>query len=186
MNLRLFSKNIGRQKFQHKVSAGFTFVEVLIYIALLVIGSGALFSFGLSMLSMREKAATMRETIGAARFLEETLKREIRSAQGVDIGNSIFDQIDGKIILNGPDGEVIISALSDQVSIKRGESDPEFLNPDNVAIRNFKLSKQVSIDGVVQFVGFSFSAEANYPSAGELAQYQYVSEVNSGATIRSQ
>lgn len=168
-----------------KNNKGFTLVEVLLYIALLVIVLGALFSFGWNMLSVREKASTMRETIGSARLMDEKLKQEIRSATAVDQVNSIFDQDNGKVTLNTADGDVVIASDADKISIQRAGSNPEFLHSDHVRIKNFKLNGEVSGDGSVRFVGYSFSAEAYYPQAGGMAQYQYSTDVRSGAEIRT-
>jgi hypothetical protein len=163
---------------------GFTFLEVIIYIALTTIVIGVLFSFGWNMIGAKSKAATVRETLAGARFVNERLKREIRAAQEINRDQSVFGETPGKLVLTGEDGEITIESIGDKISIQRGSSDPQFLHSDRVRIRDFQLSEQVSTDGKTQYVGFSFTAEAYYPEASDRYEYKFSTPFRSGGEVR--
>jgi hypothetical protein len=157
---------------------GFTFLEVILYMALTTIVIGVLFSFGWNMIGAKSKAATVRETLAGARLVSERLKREIRAAQDIN------EDQPGKLVLTGEDGEITIESIGDKISIRRALSDPQFLHSDNVRIKNFQLTQQVSSDGKTQYVGFSFTAEAYYPEAPDRYEYNFSTPFRSGAEAR--
>lgn len=169
-----------------KNQRGFTLMEIILYIALVAILGGVLFSYGWNIVSARIKSEVMRETFGSARLVGERLKREIRSAVEIDRDNSVFNQAPGKIVFTTSDGNIIIESDSDKISIKRGSDEAQFLHSDFVRIRNFLLTRQISGDGKIKFVGFSFVAEAYYPNAGERFEYQFSVPIKGGVEIRNQ
>jgi hypothetical protein len=164
---------------------GFTFIETILYIALATVIGGILFSYGWNMVSARVKSATVRNTYSGARLVEERLKRELREAIDVDKNNSVFDQAPGKIIFTTSDGEVRIESAGDKISIKRENNSPEYLHSDNVRIKNFILTKQISSDDKIEYVGFSFDAQADYPNSRGRYEYQYSFPLRGGVEIRS-
>lgn len=168
-----------------KIKKGFTFIETILYIAISTIVIGVLFAYGWNMISAKTKSATIRETSSSARFITERIKREIRMSTDVDSTQSVFGGV-GKITLTTPQGKVVIESVGDRMLITRGNSPAQFLAGNNVRIRNFELSKQESINGKVQYVGFSFTVEAYYPQAANRFEYNYSVAVNSGTEIRSQ
>ncbi|GEM_PF-3041235 len=165
---------------------GFTFIETLIYITLATMVIGILFAYGWNVVMARVKANTMRETESGAEVLSEILKREIRSASEVKTDQSVFDNAPGKLVLNTADGEVTIEANNDKVSIKRGSASPQWLHPDTVRMRDLKFTAQLDGAGLVQYVGFSFTAEAYYPAAGGRSEYEFSIPIEAGAELRNQ
>jgi hypothetical protein len=167
------------------VKNGFTFIEMILYLALAAMVIGILFAYGWNIISINTKSTTLRETIAGSRLVTERLKREIRSANDVDKDNSVFDHIPGKITLDTDEGKVVIEADGDKISIKRGDATADFLHSEEVRIKDFLLTDEVSSDGKIRYVGFSFDAESHYPAAGNRFEYQYSFLIKSGAEIRS-
>jgi hypothetical protein len=166
--------------------SGFTFIEVTIYIALATIILGILFAYGWNIIGARVKAGTMRETASGARLVSERLKRELRMATSISKVDSVFDEVPGKIVFETPDGTIEIQSSEDKISLKRGNSDSEFLHSDFVRIRNFTLTKQENNQEKIQYVGFLFTVEAYYPEAGNRFEYQYSLDERGGVEMRSQ
>jgi hypothetical protein len=46
------------------------------------------------------------------------------------------------------------------------------------------FSRQISGDGKIQYIGFSFTAQAYYPDAGVRYEYQYSTDFQGGAELR--
>jgi hypothetical protein len=165
---------------------GFTLLETILYIALLTILVGVLFSYGWNIVSVRIKSAVVRETFESAMLVSERLEREVRSASNIDQQHSVFDQMPGKIVFTTSDGDMVIESFGDKISIKRGNEDAQFLHSDFFRIRNFLLTRQISDSGQIQYVGFSFTAEAYYPGAGDRYEYSFSVPEKGGVEIRSQ
>jgi len=163
---------------------GFTLIEVILYIAIMAIMGGVFFSYGWNIVSARIKSATVRETFESAVLVSERLKRELRSATDIDQEHSAFNESPGKIVFTTLDGEVTFESSGDKVSIKREGEEAQFLHSDFVRIRNFLLTRQISGDDKIQYVGFSFTAEAYYPAAGERYEYQFSVPMRGGVEIR--
>jgi hypothetical protein len=165
---------------------GFTLLEILIYLGLMMIIVGILFSYGWNILSIRVKSAVQRETLRSAMLAGERLKRELRSAVQIDQEHSVFGSVPGKIVFTTPSENITIESDADRISIQRGGDNPEFLMNDAARAREFQLDESVSGDGTVNYVGFSFIAESHYPELINRQEYQFSASFHSGAEIRSQ
>ena len=171
---------------KRKTKKGFTFIETILYVAISTIVIGALFSYGWNMISNRTKAVTMRDVSENARIVNEKLNYEIRMATDVDLEQSVLEGSALKLVLKNDKGQVVIDSNEDRITLTRNNEAPQFLASSDVRIRNLHFSTQVSESGKVQYVGFSFTAEAYYPQADVRFEYNYASEVESGGEIRRQ
>jgi hypothetical protein len=165
---------------------GFTLLEMIIYVSIATIVIGVIFSYGWNLSLLRTKNDVVRKTTDGAEFTGDLLAREIRAATEIDEGNSVFNDIPGKIVFFTDEGRVTIESESDKISIKRGEAGKEFVHSDAMRAKNFLLTRQVSGSGETQFVGFSFTMEAYFPEAGARSEYQFSVPWHSGVEIRSQ
>jgi hypothetical protein len=164
---------------------GFTFLEVILYLAIATIVVGIFFAFGWNIVIARVKSATCRETHQGAILVAERLKRELRMSESIDRGESVFGEVPGKIVFDTPAGPVTIESVDDRVRIKRGSSDPVYLSGDNMKIRNFLLEDSKNSEDETTYVGFSFDAEAYYPDAQNRQEYQCAIPEKSGVAPRN-
>jgi len=78
------------QKSHKSISEGFTLIETILYVALIVIMLSALLPFSLVMISNAAKSSTDQEVYSAAQYVSEELLYQIRNASSVNIGSSSF------------------------------------------------------------------------------------------------
>ncbi len=82
---------------------GFTIVEMLIYIAILVLILAVIMSVVISMVRSGRIINALRNIETSAIMSTERLARELRQAESVNVGSSIFGSDPGKLVLEGVD-----------------------------------------------------------------------------------
>jgi hypothetical protein len=164
---------------------GFTFFEVILYLAIATMVVGIFFSFGWNIVSARVKSATCRETRGNAILISERIKQELRRSESINRDESVFGETPGKIVFNTSDGEVTIEAIEDRIRIQRENADPIYLSGDRIKVRDFFLKNSVDSEEKINYIGFSFSAEAYYAENQKRFEYQCSIPVNSGVAPRN-
>ncbi|KKR21920.1 MAG: hypothetical protein UT50_C0002G0011 [Candidatus Moranbacteria bacterium GW2011_GWA2_39_41] len=167
-----------------KKLAGISLIETILYLAIAVVILGVLFSYGWNVIGMNIKAQVAQEIEQSAQLIGERLTYEIRNADSVDIANSNFGDSAKLVLLKINEDTVTIEKSGDQIAIKRGAGDSLALNSQDVKIKNFILTQQVSDTNEIQFVGFSFETVANYPGSLERSEYQYALNYRSGVALR--
>ena len=168
-----------------KSRKGFTFIETLLYIALVTIISGVLFSFGWNVIFLRTKTNVVNETTSSAKILQEKISNEIRSADSADFENSIFNASEGKLVLNSLAEKIVIASESGKVSIKRGDEAPIFLHSNTSRVKNLVFTREIDSNNQSYYIGYTFLVEAYYPQANGRFEYQYSTDIKSGAEIRN-
>ena len=167
-----------------KKLSGITLIETILYLGLAVIVLGVLFSYGWNIIGINIKSQVVQETERSAQLVGERLASEIRRADSVDSANSTFG-IPAKLTLLTAGEIVVIEDAGNHITLTRGLADPVSLNSQNVQIKNFVLTQQVSDTGEVQYVGFSFEAVADYPGSANRSEYQYSLPFSSGVALRT-
>jgi len=166
-----------------KKLSGITLIETILYLGIAVIILGVLFSYGWNVIGINIKSQIVQETQRSAQLVGERLAYEIRQADSVDSANSNFGS-PAKLVLLTDGNATVIEYSGGQITSKRGSADAVPLNSQNMQIKNFALTPQVSDAGEVQYVGFSFEVVANYPGTAKRSEYQYSLPFSSGAALR--
>ncbi len=136
-----------------KKGAGFTLIEVLIYIAVLVIIITAVSAFFLWGIRSNTKAKVMRETLDNSTRAMETLTREIKEAKSIYTPTSVFDSHPGgQLSLETnkylPVGEsttyIDFYLCGTQLCLKKESQDPIALTSDKVEVSNLVFSRIIT------------------------------------------
>lgn len=87
----------------HHAKNGFSLVEVLVYLAVVVLLAGAIITSIFSLVDVFSKNSYERELTDAAAMTLERISREAHSASGFDLGSSLLNISPGAVALvNGP------------------------------------------------------------------------------------
>ncbi len=148
---------------------GFTFIEAILYVAIVSIMLTALIPFVWNIVEGGSKSSVQQEVSGNARFISERIKYEIRNAIGINAATDCASA--SKIIslansTGGLDPTVITyDNINSKVTIKQGTGLADDLNSSDVKVTNFLCSNNSSGDGKTKNVSFSFSvSQANTSS----------------------
>lgn len=90
---------------------GFTLLEMVVYISIFATVVVVLTTITLTILSTKNQTRAARITYEEARFILERINNRIRIAPGMDTGNSIFGQSEGKIVLKSPVAETNLTTI---------------------------------------------------------------------------
>lgn len=179
------------QNQRHTVRKGFTFIEVIIYIAIVVIMLSALIPFAWNVIGLGVKSNTQQEVYTQTRFVSERLKYEIRNSNGID-NPSDFDvdlvsDTSKKVSLSQVDSHesVVFSVLDGKVLMKRGSSDAVALQSNDTKVTQLVFTNYSSDDGTTKNISFTMTIEANYPYAGGRQEYQERVTLESGSEMRN-
>lgn len=165
--------------------AGITLIETMLYLGLVVLVLGAVFSYGWNVMGLSVKSRIAQGADETARLVAERVVAEIHAADSVDQGNSNFGDMPAKLTLQTAGDTVTISVSGNQLWIRRGAGSAIALNAADFSIKNFIFTQQVSATDETQFVGFSFDVEAAYPGSDKRSEYQYVLPIRAGSALRT-
>lgn len=82
-----------------KTARGFTLIETILYIGLFVLMAGAVLNFVWNTLDLSGKDRSARAAYAEARLVSMRLNGLIREASGIDAAESVFDDPNGKLVL---------------------------------------------------------------------------------------
>jgi type II secretory pathway pseudopilin PulG len=124
---------------------GFTLVETLIYIAIMSIVLVSFITFILSISNSRNKAFVVQEVQANARIAMNIISQKIKTANDVNIGDSVFGADPGVLSLAMQDANknpTIINLSQDNgiLQIKEGTNDPIQVTSSDVQITNLVFS----------------------------------------------
>lgn len=131
---------------------GFTLVEILVYVAVLAIVVGAVFSFLLwAAQSQIEASSKRRATLEGSKVLE-LIAKEVREATSVYISTSVFGSNPGQLSLKTqksvPTGEqetfVDFFVCETRLCMKKESQNPLALTSLDIAVDNLVFSRVVS------------------------------------------
>jgi type II secretory pathway pseudopilin PulG len=124
----------------NKSMRGFSLVEMIVYIAFVSIFSGLVVEGLLTSMRIFADFQLTREVNSTATTAMERMVREIRTANDVDIANSVLGTNPGRLTLKTLDSnglatttEFFVDAASERIKIKEGGVDAGFLSSQKVA-----------------------------------------------------
>jgi len=163
---------------------GFNLIEVLVYVALLIIIIVPIFSFVIWSISANTKAKTMREVLNGARKAMEAITREVREARVIYDPTTTPNQLSLETRKYLPTGEEIsyidFYLCGEQLCSRKDGRDPVVLTPVNVRITNLNFTKIVTgQDSAVQI-----NIQADYQNPSNRPEYQSSVSLTSTASLR--
>ncbi|MEK7571212.1 MAG: type II secretion system protein [Patescibacteria group bacterium] len=167
-----------RQKFQR----GFTYIEIIIYVAILTIMLTTLIPFAWNIIEGGAKSTTQQEVFANARFISERIKYEIRNATGI---NSVSSTAISLTTATSATNPTVIDLSSGNVRITQGTGSTVNLNSPDTTVSNFTFTNYTSSDNKTKHIQFTFTLNANYAGAGTRQEYNASTTIEGSAEVRS-
>ncbi len=168
-----------RVKFIIHSRNGFTFIELILYISIVVIMLTAIVPFGWSTITSGVKSSVQQEVYSQARFVSEKLKQEIRNANGI---NSVSA---ATIDLNtSTNSTTVIDINGGKIRIRYGAGGtPINLNSDDTNVTSLVFTNYSSADNKTKHIGFTLTISSNY--AGQRQEYNETITLRGSAEVRN-
>ena len=180
-NLKLLLKK-SAVEYSRRWLAGFTYLELIIYMSIVTIMMTALIPFAWNAIEGGVKSATQREVFSQAQYVSERIKYEIRNASGII---SVTPTQVSLATLNPATNPTIIASSSGNVTIQQGAGSPVVLNSQNTTISSFNFTNYSSADNLTENIQYVFTIAANYQGAGSRQEYQGSTTIEGSAEVRS-
>lgn len=125
----------------HTTQRGFSLIEMLVYIALLVLLSGAVITSIFSLSDVFQRNTHERELADAAVLTLERISREARAATGFNLGASQFDTSPGAVALVDGPTTTVFSVSGDRMEVAVNGVTEGVLTPEHIAVENVIYSR---------------------------------------------
>ena len=167
---------------------GFTLIEVLVYIVVLIIVVTAISSFLFWAVRINTKAKVVRETIDNARRAMEIIAYEIKESESIYEPTTVFDTNPGQLSLITkkylPTGEtetyLDFFITNDRLSLKKEALNPFYLTSDKVKVENLVFRKAMT----GQIPSVQIELTVSYKNPDNKPEYQAEVILNSVASLR--
>lgn len=159
---------------------GYTFIELILYTAIVAFVLTAISAFALRVLGTSAKSNTQREVYGAARFVSERINYEIRNAISITSvsANSIV------LATDTPATNPTTIALSGGVlRITQGSGAATPLHGQDVAVSSLTFTNLSTATNTSRHIRYTITMDANYP--GSRQEYQESVTMEGSAEVRS-
>jgi len=162
-----------------KTERGFTFIELILYVAILTIILSAIVPFAWSAIETGVKSAVQQEVNANTRYISERIKYEIRRA------NNITSVSANSISLTNfsPDTTTVIDLSSGNVRINKNGTGVVNLNSANTVINSLTFTNYTSGGNQTKHIQFVITVAASFAAARQEYQDSVVTE--SSAEVRS-
>lgn len=159
---------------------GFTFIELLLYMAIVTIVLSSLVPFAWNIIGAAAKSNTEEEVFSQSRYISERIKYEIRNASGINSVSATSISLANSVAAQNP---TVIDLSGGNVRIKQGAGATTNLNSPDVAISSLTFTNNTSGDNKTKNITFVFTLNANYGTAGQ--EYIETTSIRSSAEVRS-
>lgn len=162
---------------------GFSFIEVILYIALVSVIATTLISFTLEISEIASKDRAVRSVFSDARNVNERLRFLIRNAEDVDTGASRFSDANGRLVLNKVGSSGVIELFLDNGVLMMVDGDQHVaLTGQRTHVAGLIFEDGSSPDGKSRYIGFELTLD----DAADTVQFLSAeTSIRSGAEIRS-
>ncbi|MDD2753238.1 MAG: type II secretion system protein [Candidatus Portnoybacteria bacterium] len=134
------------------ITAGFTLIEMLVYIALVTIIVSVIVAFSFWMIQISAKAKVNSEVLANARRAMEIMTYEIRKSKSVYAPTSVFDKNPGQLGLQqtAAAGSEETTTFADfficnqALCLKREKTPPIALTGSSVRVTNFLFNRRLN------------------------------------------
>ncbi|MDQ3099380.1 MAG: prepilin-type N-terminal cleavage/methylation domain-containing protein [bacterium] len=159
---------------------GFTLIELILYIAIIVMFLTTLIPFAWNVIEGGAKSATQQEIYSQARFISERVKYEIRNASGI---NSISATSINLATSTAGTNPTIISLSGTNLTIKEGTGTTTNLNSSDTGVSSMTFTNLTSANTYTKNIQFSFTvSDVLISSRNEFTESV---DIQSSAEVRS-
>lgn len=170
----------------NRFERGFTFIEAVLYVAIVSIMLTALIPFVWNIVEGGSKSAVQQEVSSNARFISERIKYEIRNsfgvnspARGVSASSLILCENSGSC----GSSPTTMALSSSNITIRDKGASAIQLNSNDVSISGLSFTNNTSADNKTKNVSFNFTIQQKY--SGARADFKSSMTVQSSAEVRS-
>lgn len=169
----------------HTFRKGFSFFEVILYIALFSLIATALLTFSWEVLSLTDKQRTEEAVFSDARFLTEKINTLIRRSAGVDQGSSILEDSDGKLVLLQLDTSdtITIDRENNQILFTESGGEAVPLHSPQSRVESLTFQTYGQAENGSEYVGYTLVLNALQNDTLAPLRFQVSTTVESGAFI---
>lgn len=170
-----------------KTLPGFSFFETILYLALFSLLAVGLFHFSFDVFDLGTKDRTSRHIFSDARFVAERMQYLIRNASGIDTGASVWNDGDGKIVLEevGSSDTMTISISNGRVMLTETGQSGVALHSAESKVRSLTFQKYGSQSDGSEYVGFELVLESASSDTALPAEYGATTTLQGGASLRN-
>jgi len=161
---------------------GFTFIELLLYLAIVTIMMTALIPFAWNTIESGVKSSTEQEVFSNARYISEQIAYQIRNASGINSVSATSISLVTAISSTNP---TVIGLSGSSLTMKQGVGSPINLNSQNASISALTFTNYTSSDNKTKNIQFIFTVSANFSGAGKRQEYNESTSIESSAEVRS-
>jgi len=162
-----------------KSEIGFTFIELILYVAIVTIILSAIVPFAWSAIETGVKSAVQQEVNANARYISELIKYEIRRASGITTVTSTSISLTNF----SPDTTTVIDLSGGNIRINRNGTGAVNLNSANTVINSLTFTNYTSGDNKTKHIQFTINIAASFAAARQ--EYQDSVVVESSSEVRS-
>lgn len=159
---------------------GFTFIELILYIAILTIILSSLVPFAWNVVGTSVKSMVQQEVNTNARYISERIKFEIRNASGINSVSATSISLSTSTPVTNP---TIIDLSGGNIRVTQGAESPFNLNSTNTVISSLTFVNYTSGDNKTKNIQFTFNIAASFGPARQ--EYQDSAVYESAAEVRS-
>lgn len=171
-----------------KLNLGFTFVEAILYIAIITILFTALIPFGINIIQAGAKSSIQQNVQSEGRFVLEKIVYEVRNARDIDIalsnfGTNFATNPTHKLSIDyaAPDDPTEISVAGGIVQLTKGSTTLP-LNSSSLQITNLTFTNNTSADLKTKHLSIILSVSSGINTRQE---YIYSTNFQTGVELRS-
>lgn len=161
---------------------GFTFIELILYIALVVLMMAALIPFAWNVIGTGAKSTTEQEVFSNARYISNRLQYEIRNATNISTISATQIILATSIPSTNP---TVIGLSGGNLTVTQGGGSAVNLNSQNASVSALTFTNYSSGDSRSKHVQFIFTVKANYTGAGPRQEFNEATTIESSAELRS-
>lgn len=169
----------------NKIEWGFSLIELILYVALLVIIVTSLVVFGVNVVLIRSKVRVEQEVITNARLVSKRINYEIRNASGV---NSVGMNSISLASTDAARNPIVISFINGRVTVGWGSvgncptTAPCFLTSNDVTVQSLQFADMSS--GTAP-KSIKYEVVVKSELAGASKTYYYKQYATGSAEVRS-
>ena len=159
--------------------AGFTYIELILYIAIVSMMLVTLIPFAWNIIEGGAKSATEQEVFGNARYIGERIQYEIRNASSI----STMSATSVTLIASGSANPTIIDLSSGNIRIKQGVAAATNLNSVDTTIPSLVFTNYTSTDTKTKHIGYAFTITDAFSSTRH--EFTESTSIEGSAELRS-
>lgn len=169
------------QKKIEKYDAGFTFIELILYISIVTMMMMTLIPFAWNVIQGGAKSATQQEVFSNARYISERIKYEIRNAAGINSVSATSISLIASPSANNP---TVIDFSGGNIRIKQGSGSTINLNSQNASVSALTFTNYTSADNKTEHIQFTLTVNASN-SGTKRQDYNAATTIEGSAEVRN-